>query len=136
METWVPVSGFETAYEVSDLGRVRSLERRIWCNRGEGYWRTISPRILKANPTRNGYLIVGLHADGCEHKIYVHHLVATHFHGPRPDGFDCMHLDADKRNNRSSNLRWGTRSENIQQTWDDGLREHVRDRVCIRLTST
>ena len=40
-------------------------------------------------------------------------LVCEAFHGPRPDGYDCMHLDGDSLNNKANNLAWGTREENL-----------------------
>ena len=124
METWKPVPDFEDFYEVSDRGRVRSLERKVLVTRGDtgsSYWKPVKPRVLRPL-NGNGYPHVGLHKDGRQEKHPVHVLVCRTFIGPRPKDFDVLHLDNDKWNNHVSNLKWGTRSENIQQMWDDGRR--------------
>jgi hypothetical protein len=127
METWKPVPDFEDFYEVSDHGRVRSLQRKTWVYRPDlekGHWKSVRPRVLR--PVKgNGYPAVGLYRHGCDEKHTVHTLVCRAFYGPRPPNADVLHLDNDKTNNHLSNLRWGTRSENIQQCWDEGRREQA-----------
>ena len=71
------------------------------------------PRILK--PIKMG-VYTGLQLlrdDGLLEKQYLHRLIAEAAHGECPTGMECRHLDGDKSNNASSNLRWGTRQENI-----------------------
>ena len=80
---------------------------------------------------QNGYFWVKIQVnhnpgESAAKVINVHHLVCTTFHGPRPSGKEAMHKDEDKSNNRSSNLRWGTKSENIQSMWDKGARRSHR----------
>jgi len=95
-ELWKSVVGFEGAYEVSDLGRVRSLLR--------------GGRVLRpGRSTSCGHLVVLL---GRKNKRYVHALVAEAFVGPRPLGCDVLHLDGNAGNNAAVNLKYGTRSEN------------------------
>lgn len=117
-EQWRAVVGFEGRYEVSDQGRVRSLDRTEKFERV--IWQTgkicsvarlhkgilLVPEVVKAS----GYLRVQL---GTGNKIYVHTLVLTAFVGPCPDGFECLHGDGERTNNRDFNLRWGTRLENV-----------------------
>jgi len=95
-EQWRPVPAFEGKYEVSDLGRVKSL-------------RWTPPRILRPGPSNYGHMSVVL---GRRNTRMVHELVLIAFVGPRPPGQETRHLDGDPANNRLDNLCWGTRSEN------------------------
>ena len=102
METWKDISGYEGIYEVSDLGRVRSLVQR---NR----WK---PGILKPGKTHGGYLQVLLCKDGKSKNMKVHRLVAEAFI-PNPNNLETVnHKDEDKTNNSASNLEWMTRKDN------------------------
>lgn len=94
-ERWMPIVGFENAYEVSDIGRVRSLKRN---------------KIITPEVTAKGYLRVSLYADGrCRHKK-VHRLVLSAFDGVSDLQVD--HRDDDKANNRLDNLRYCTPRQN------------------------
>lgn len=105
-EHWRPVVGYEGLYEVSDLGRVRSLPRK-----------TTKGGIMKphAQP-KYGHLLVSLSpppANGS--KFLVHRLVLEAFVGPCPVGFEARHFpDNDPANNRLENLSWGTRLQNVR----------------------
>jgi HNH endonuclease/NUMOD4 motif len=105
-ERWLPIAGYENFYEVSDLGRVRSLRRKT----GSG-WR--GGRVLKGRPhPKSGHLQVQLSvANVAKHK-YVHVLVARAFIGECPPGQEVRHLDGNPGNNAVENLTYGTRSEN------------------------
>lgn len=98
-EEWRVVEEFP-AYEVSDAGRVR---RRL---PGPG---ARVGHVLKPSRINSGYLVVGL---GRAATKTVHSLVATAFHGARPDGMEVNHIDGNKDNNAASNIEWVTRSEN------------------------
>lgn len=108
-EEWRPVFGFEGVYEVSDLGRVRSVDRVVTFP--DGRRRRAPGRVLKPW-IANGYPKVGLKHQGQSKKLYVHDIVLTAFIGRRPDGAACCHGDGVRTNNRLENLRWGTFSEN------------------------
>lgn len=117
-EEWRAVVGFEGSYEVSDHGRVRSLDRIETFNRiiwQTGETCTVSRRhkgtlLVPEKVKLSGYLRVQL---GNIKKIYVHALVLTAFTGPAPDSTECCHGDGDRTNNYHSNLRWGARIENV-----------------------
>ena len=97
----------DSGYMVSDLGRVKSLQRLIRC--GGGY-RKSNEVILKSWVVKNtGYLQVVLTG---RKKYAVHRLVLEAFVGPPPDGHECAHGDGDRKNARLSNLRWATKLEN------------------------
>ena len=112
IEQWKPVKGYEELYEVSNLGRVKSLN----------YNHTGKERILKPGKVGNGYLQVGLWKNGKEKRFLVHRLVAIAFL-PNPEGLpEVNHRNEDKTNNVVSNIEWcdakynnsyGTRIERV-----------------------
>jgi hypothetical protein len=106
LEVWKPVVGYEGRYEISDLGRVRSLGVRYW-QESKNRWMQKKARILKPAIDQNGYPCVSLHG-GKRTMRRVHLLVLEAFHGPCPDGWLSRHLDGVPTNNRLSNLLWGT----------------------------
>lgn len=106
-EEWRPVVGREGAYEVSSLGRVRSLDR--WVERSHGHGMRIKGRVLR-KVLSDGYYRVGL---GQQTYGRIHTLVAEAFLGPRPDRADVRHLNGDPLDNRATNLAYGTRTENL-----------------------
>lgn len=118
-ETWRPVVGYEGSYEVSSLGRVRSVERLVPCkNRwGQIGERRYKGRVVKPYPNR-GYLYVWLSVDGVQSIHPVHRIVAVAFHGTRPEGFEPNHENGDKADNRAANLSWTTRRENVRHAHD------------------
>ena len=98
MEEWRDVKGFEGLYQVSNLGRVRSLN----------YLHTGKERVLKQCKNNHGYQQVTLYKDGKVKKGKVHRLVAEAFI-PNPDGLPCVnHIDECKTNNIVTNLEWCT----------------------------
>ena len=103
-EEWRPVVGYEGAYEVSSIGRVRSLDRRV--PRGSGTTR-VRARILKQTPL-GGYPSVRLMRAGRGHRERAHTIVLKAFVGPRPDGMYGCHNDGCPTNNKVCNLRWDT----------------------------
>lgn len=117
-EVWKPVNGYEGAYEISNLGRVRSLDRII-PRPGQAPERH-KGRVLTPIRKTTGYLRVTLREGNRASQATIHSLVAQAFIGPRPSGADILHLDDDRTNNRLDNLRYGTRSENNIQIMEHG----------------
>jgi len=108
-EEWRSVVGHEGLYEISDQGRVRSLERVVPCGR---HFKRIPTKIRKL-VTTGPYATLKLSAaDGTEPTVYVHELVLTAFVGPRPDGLIACHGPGGAYDNSVTNLRWDTPSEN------------------------
>jgi hypothetical protein len=109
-ERWLDVPGYEGSYEVSDHGQVRSIDRVIYYIDGRSRWYPgllLGQRVKKS--TRSSYLVVAI---GKQQRHCVHTLVLTAFVGPRPLGKEGCHYDGDHFNNRLTNLRWGTPTEN------------------------
>lgn len=112
-ERWLPVVGYEGLYEVSDLGRVRSLPRISTGKHQHRVPGKIRPQSTKPG---TGYLSISLTREGSSATWNVHRLVAEAFIGPRPDGMDTCHFDGDKTNNAASNLRYDTRGNNLRDS--------------------
>lgn len=104
-EIWKPVVGYESSYEVSDLGNVRSLDRIITTKSGVNKRRKGQP--LKPIVLKIGYCAVNISG-----MKYVHRLVLEAFVGECPDGMETCHKNGIRTDNRLENLYWGTSSEN------------------------
>lgn len=116
MEIWKPVPEFEGYYEVSNLGRVRSVDR--YCVRptvGDKAFR--KGKIVGFRVSKRGYLQAVLHKDGEKFHPYIHRLVAKAFI-PNPENKPQVnHKDGDKTNNCVENLEWNTNLENNLHSW-------------------
>lgn len=120
-EQWRAVPGYEGRYEVSSLGRVRSLDRI--CEGKDGRSELHKGKVLKPCPKVNGYLEVSLRDGKSRKHRLIHHLVAAAFLGPRPDRLDVRHADGNRKNNAVENLSYGTRSENLRDCYRYGGRK-------------
>lgn len=108
-EVWVRVPGYAGSYEVSNAGRVRSVDRK--CPTKSGAMQTRKGRILKQQVNRYGYLYVTL-CDGTKHRnTSVHRIVMSAFKGDSP--LTVNHINEDKRDNRLENLEYMTAEENL-----------------------
>lgn len=126
-EIFCDIKGYEGLYQVSNYGRVRSLN----------YLRTGEIRMMRYGKYPNGYLFVGLSKNGKVKNFLVHCLVADAFI-PNPDGLpEVNHIDEDKMNNCVWNLEWcdhkyncnyGTRNERISKR----VYQYTRDGSFIR----
>lgn len=101
-EQWKSVVGYEGMYEVSDLGRVRSLS----------YRRTGNVKLMAGSIGRNGYHQVPLYRGAERTPKYVHRLVLEAFVGPCPEGMEACHGNGIRADNRLENLRWDALAKN------------------------
>lgn len=107
MEVWKEVYGFDTLYEVSNYGRVRTkfFKRRGYTN---------SYRILTPVDNGNGYLRFNWSLNGKQKTVYLHRLVACAFI-KNPNGYkEINHLDENKLNNTADNLEWISHKDNCR----------------------
>lgn len=109
-ERWLPVVGYEGFYEVSDAGRVRSVER--FAKNRHGSITLKNGRPLALFHDKDGYHRVSLWKDGSTKQRPVHQLVLEAFVGPRPDGAMTLHADGTRTNNKCGNISWGTALQN------------------------
>jgi hypothetical protein len=113
-EIWKSVKGYEGIYQVSDLGRVRSLDRiGSDGNRYKG-------QILKPAPDKKGYLTVNLSSNNKRKTRTIHQLVAESFLSHKPCGYKLVvdHIDNNKVNNNLSNLQVITQRENVSKDFE------------------
>lgn len=137
-EVWKDVKGYEGAYQVSNLGNVRSLDRTTEVRKGNNTYTIVRKgKVLQPLIRQHGYLGVQLfdrlqatNARGMR-TVSIHRLVAEAF-VPNPDGLpEVNHKDEDKTNNRADNLEWmshaknssyGTRGRRISEKNTNGKR--------------
>lgn len=124
MEQWREIKEFEGIYEVSNEGRVRSIERDVVKKTG-----VIQRRkgcIMQGSTEKRGYKRVSLMKNGKTYNRSKHRLVAQAFI-PNPENKpEVNHIDGDKANNNKENLEWATPSENKQHAFDTGLRDNSK----------
>lgn len=126
-EEWRAVVGQEGKYEVSSLGRVRSLDRIVTYKNKSGTLVSCRKRgkLLMPGLASNGYLTAAL-----SQKSYtIHELVCVAFIGPRPPKYATRHLDGNKLNNAASNLCYGTYTENNHDITRHDRRRYKRETV-------
>lgn len=112
MEQWKDIKNYEGKYQISNLGRVKSLKK--WSgNKYNPKW-VYQDRILHPSNNGNGYLIIGLKKNNIRKNYYIHRLVAEHFIDNPNNYKEVNHLDYNKENNKADNLEWCTRKENIE----------------------
>lgn len=103
-EIWKPVVGYEGFYEVSNLGRVKSLH----CN---------PAKIIAQTGRPNHYLSVHLSKNGKATRKNVHRLVAMAFVSNPSNKLQVNHINGNRADNRAENLEWVTGSENIKHSF-------------------
>lgn len=112
-EVWKDVKGFEGLYQVSNMGRVRSLDRDIVTTcRGTVHTRHYKGRIIKPKYAPAGYQEVTLANSGQHKRIQIHRLVALHFVYGYKDGLVVNHKNEIKDDNRAENLEFVTYTYN------------------------
>lgn len=104
MEVFKDIPNYEGLYQVSNLGNVKSLERKV--KNGCGSYRIIKERVIKPTLRGKGYLSVGL-SNGVVKTCYIHQLVSEAFLNHKPNGYTLVvdHIDNNKINNNLKNLR-------------------------------
>ena len=102
-EIWKDIPNYEGIYQVSNIGRVKSLKRP----------HGLKEKILKPQMLNNGYYRVHLHKQSIRKNYYIHRLVFEAFNGQIPENMQVNHINEIKTDNRLSNLNLMTCKENI-----------------------
>jgi hypothetical protein len=126
-EKWRDIKGYEKLYQVSDLGRVRSMPRLVHVS--DGYLRPISGKIMKQGNIK-GYRGVTLCKDGTRLSCSVHRLVAETFISNPLNKPEVNHINENKADNRVENLEWATSKENANH----GTRNERASKATSRVT--
>lgn len=125
IEQWKPIKDYEDVYEVSDHGRIKSLDRHIISKDGRKIFihgriiKLISSKITQRHPKPMYH--VELWKNGKRKVFMIHRLVAEAFI-PNPENKPQVnHIDGNRLNNHVSNLEWNTNSENMHHAYKTGL---------------
>lgn len=126
-EIWVAIKDYEGYYEISNLGRVKSLAKE-WIA-GKGSVRKKKETILRFSKVKakNGiYFHVNICCNKIRKSLLVNRLVAEHF-CYKQEGCDVVnHLDCDTTNNRADNLEWTTTLGNVRYSWEHGFKKSIK----------
>lgn len=114
-EEWKPVAGYEGIYEVSNLGKIRTIPRKVKKWDGE---RTLLPIVRKTFFSPGGYERSVLSLNGVNEKVLVHRIVAGAFIENPYNKPDVNHKNGIKSDNTVNNLEWVTKKENIRHAFD------------------
>lgn len=109
-EIWKDIIGYDGYYQVSNLGRIKSLSRDVFC--GMGYYLK-KEKILKQAQHNQGYNGVTLYIENISKQFLVHKLVATAFVKNLFNKEKVCHIDFNKKNNNSKNLEWVSSLESV-----------------------
>lgn len=128
-EEWRKIQGYEGLYEVSNLGRVRSVDRIA--HRTDGIDMFRAGKMLTARKKESGYISVDLWKNNKGKLAYVHRLVATAFI-ENPNNLPVIdHLNCDKADNRPENLEWVTIAENNRRATNVRVKNNKKDSKVI-----
>lgn len=123
MEIWKDIIGYKGYYQISNMGRVRGLDR--YSLHKEGGNQLIKGKILKRAYYSNGYTFVGLSKFGKVKQFLLHRLVAKHFIKNINNYPDVNHKFGIKDDNRASQLEWCTQSQNMIHAINTGLLDSI-----------
>ena len=120
MEEWRDIKGYEGYYQISNIGKVKSLARRV--SNGYGIVEK-KAMLLMPNELANGYYQVTLYKDKTRKSFQVHRLVADAFVSNEDNYPQVNHKNGNKQDNRAENLEWCDNSMNQLHAWKTGLQK-------------
>lgn len=119
-EIWKDIKGYEGLYQVSNLGRVKSLDR---LRKNNSKLVTLPQKYVNGTIAHNGYRRIVLSKEG-KPKSYPLHILVLEAFKPNSNKelyYEVNHKDGDKLNNRLDNLEWSNRSHNLRHAYSAGL---------------
>ena len=123
-EIWKDIKNYEGLYQISNLGRVKSLKRYV--NHSGNSKRVVNEKILKPVIDNTKYFVVSLWKDNKHTRPHIHRLVAETFISNLENKPHINHIDGNKLNNSVNNLEWCTPKENIIHAYKIGLNKNNR----------
>lgn len=121
IEIWKDIKGLEGLYQISNLGRVKSLPKLVNSVMSKTSKRKTKEKILKPAIGTHGYLRFHLQVNYKAHHCLLHRLMAEAFIWNPENLEQVNHKDGNKLNNSIDNLEWVTRSENAIHSFKMGL---------------
>lgn len=123
IEIWKDIIGYESLYQVSNIGNVRSLDRFIYrCKNGKSdlssFYKKKGKNVALTD-NGNGYKLCSLSNKGRKNH-YIHRLVAIHFLENKNNYLEVNHKNGNKSDNKSENLEWVTRNQNMKHASING----------------
>ena len=129
-EKWADIKGYEGLYQISNFGRVKSLQRKV-VNHRSGSMRIVNEMIMTPFDNGTGYKAISLACERKRKNFYVHRLVGGAFIENPQNKKIINHIDYDTNNNSSDNLEWCSQKENIMHSV-----EHMKKPRTISYSST
>lgn len=127
IELWKDIKNYEGIYQVSNLGRIKTLDKYVNCLYEQK--RLIKSREIKTFKNNSGYYIVSLYQNNKSKKFLVHRLVAEAFIPNLNNKKEVNHIDGNKENNCVDNLEWVTKSENELHASEKGFTKKQKEMV-------
>lgn len=128
-QVWKDIVGYEGYYQISDLGRVKSLERPVF--RKDGTFQRMKKESIKTPKVSiDGYYTITLSVNSVDKTFPIHRLVAEAF-VPKPNTGEILevnHIDYNRKNNRKENLEWVTHIENVRHSSNQGRYQRFGER--------
>lgn len=122
IEIWKDVVGYESIYQVSNLGNIKALAQKRWMNVNMCYSH-YKEKILKPSTTIDGYLKIRLYKDLIDKNFLVHRLVGISFIDNIENKKEINHINGIKNDNRIENLEWVTPMENVKHSYKIGIKK-------------
>jgi hypothetical protein len=119
IEIWKDIKDYEGLYQVSNLGRIKSLERY---KDNHGTKQLIPSKMKSTRKDSQGYLLLDLYKDNKSKTVRVHRLVAEMFIDNVENKETVNHIDGNKENNCIDNLEWATYKEQNNHFYKNNLK--------------